>query len=85
MSWRARVAERARVSSRGSAASRPRNWAWAGLGTVMGSRSSAAAACRYLKNELSEAIRRLRVLGAAPSATSWSRQAWTSATEVCKR
>ena len=49
MSWRARVAERARVSSRGSAASRPRNWAWAGLGTVIGSRSSAAAAWRYLK------------------------------------
>ena len=53
MSCRARVAERARVSSRGSAASRPRNWAWAGLGTVIGSRSSAAAAWRYLK-KLSE-------------------------------
>ena len=48
---------------------------------MIGSRSSAAAAWRYLKNELSEAIRRLRVLGAAPSATSWSRQAWTSATD----
>ena len=53
--------ERARVSSRGSAVSRPRNWAWAGLGTVIGNRSSAAAAWRYLKKLERDAIRQLRV------------------------
>ena len=34
----------------------------------IGSRNSAAAACKYLKNELSDAIRRLSVFGAAPAA-----------------
>ena len=47
-SCRARVAEVARVSSRGSAASRPRNRACAGFGIVIGSRSSVAVAWRYL-------------------------------------
>jgi len=48
MSWRALVADSARVSSSGSVDSREMNWACAGFGTVMGSRSSAAAAASYL-------------------------------------
>ena len=38
----------ARVPSSGSDDSRAMNWAWAGLGTLTGSRSSAAAPARYL-------------------------------------
>ena len=64
-----RVAERARVSSRGSPASRPRNWAWAELGKVIGTRRSTAAAWTYLKKLERDAIRRLRVLGPQPWAT----------------
>jgi hypothetical protein len=48
MSCRARAADSARVSSTGAADSREMNWAWAALGTVIGSRSSAAAPARYL-------------------------------------
>ena len=48
MSCRARVAERALVSSRGSDEPRGMNWAWAGFGTVMGSRNSEATPWRYL-------------------------------------
>ena len=48
MSCRARVAERALVSSRGSDEPRGMNWACAGLGTVMGSRNSEATPWRYL-------------------------------------
>ena len=48
ISCRARVSESARVSSTGSEDSREMNCAWAGLGTVIGSRSSAAAPVRNL-------------------------------------
>ena len=48
MSCRALVAERALVSSRGSDDPREMNWAWAGFGTVIGSRNSEATPWRYL-------------------------------------
>src|ERR1700682_2217587 len=65
MTCRARVADSARVSSWASVDSRPMNWACAGFGTVMGNRSSAAAAPRYLQELLSELMRRSNLFDAA--------------------
>lgn len=48
MSWRARVADSALVSSQGSDEPRGMNWACGGLGRTMGSRNSDAASRRCL-------------------------------------
>ena len=84
MSCRARVADRALVSSRGSDDPRGMNWAWAGFGTVMGRRNSEATPWEVLVKLESEAIRRLMVLGALFSMSITSRKARTSATETVK-
>ena len=80
MSWRARVAESACLSSTGSVAPRPMTWECAGFPTLIGSRLSAATPARNLNNPESEEIRRLIVFGAASFSRSQSRQERTSAT-----